>query len=202
MKLAASVLAAGRSVRFGGQKISATLCEKELVCFPIEDLKKAGIKDVLVILSPGIDHSRISCFFGVHKAINVGFGEGIASSIRLSVNIVKGNFTHLLITNGDMPLFGWKNYSAMVNLSRTNSSNIVAAFSNGVFRNPAIFPERYFAELSSLTGEDGGRTVLNRHRNDLIPYEIEDPNEVRDIDTPEDLNEVSRIMCHRPSHKM
>ncbi len=202
MKLAAAVLAAGRSLRFGDQKITAELCGKRMVCYPVEDLRRASIETILVILNPETSKKDMSCIYGARKVVNYNYMEGMASSIRLSVDIVRDDFTHLLITNGDMPLFGWKHYAEMVCLLRKNSTRIISAYNSGILRSPAIFPKEYFDELFSLHGEDGGRSVLNRHKQETIPYEISDTNDLMDIDTQDDLERASIILCERGIYKM
>ena len=54
--------------------------------------------------------------------------------------------------------------------------------------NPCIFPKAYFDELCSLSGDKGGRSVIERHEDALVLFEV-DASELRDVDTPKDISE-------------
>ena len=57
---------------------------------------------------------------------------------------------------------------------------------NGVRGNPCIFPARFFPELIALREDHGGNTVIRRHEEDLLLYEVP-AKELFDVDTPEQL---------------
>lgn len=63
----------------------------------------------------------------------------------------------------------------------------------GVIGSPVIFHRRYIPELLSLEGEQGGKTVLLRHRSKWTTYPVE-AGFFTDVDTPE---EYIRLAAHR-----
>jgi CTP:molybdopterin cytidylyltransferase MocA len=52
--------------------------------------------------------------------------------------------------------------------------------------NPCVFPKTCFDELCRLTGDRGGRAVIEGNGHPLILFEAAEA-ELADIDTPEDL---------------
>lgn len=53
-----------------------------------------------------------------------------------------------------------------------------------------IFPGWAFPQLGSLTGGDGGSAVIRRHRQCLRTLALENPWELKDVDSPEDLEKL------------
>ena len=49
-----------------------------------------------------------------------------------------------------------------------------------------LFPREYFAELETITGDEGGRSVLARHADRVRLMEIGDALAGLDVDTPEE----------------
>ena len=50
--------------------------------------------------------------------------------------------------------------------------------------NPKIFSSRYRSELMALSGDTGGRQIIDSHAAALLSVEAADASEVSDIDTP------------------
>jgi molybdenum cofactor cytidylyltransferase len=51
---------------------------------------------------------------------------------------------------------------------------------------PVGFGSRYRAELLGLEGDEGARSVVRSHSQDVEIIDCEDPGILRDIDTPDD----------------
>ena len=49
--------------------------------------------------------------------------------------------------------------------------------------NPCIFSRKYYQELMEITGDKGGKQIINRHPDDVVYLEIKDARELVDIDT-------------------
>ncbi len=50
--------------------------------------------------------------------------------------------------------------------------------------NPAWFSRQYFAELDGLTGDRGGKAVLNAHPEEILSFPVSKDRELEDIDVP------------------
>ena len=60
-------------------------------------------------------------------------------------------------------------------------------FCGGESGNPAWFSKPYFSELKELSGDRGGKKVLKRHWESVIPFRVEAAWELKDLDRKEDL---------------
>ena len=61
---------------------------------------------------------------------------------------------------------------------------------------PVIWPRALIPELSALSGDAGGKAILEQHRDLWRPVAFEDVGAFADIDTREDLD---RLRAHRSS---
>jgi molybdenum cofactor cytidylyltransferase len=50
-----------------------------------------------------------------------------------------------------------------------------------------VFGCKHFESLAGLQGDSGGKSLLARHPQDLMPIKVTDPAVLMDIDTPADL---------------
>lgn len=56
----------------------------------------------------------------------------------------------------------------------------------GQMGNPAVFSRAFYPELLALSGDTGGRRILNAHPDKCFYYSPEDFRELADLDRPED----------------
>lgn len=194
MKVCAAVLASGMGTRFRGDKISALMGGKQVVCYAVDDLVAAGLEEIMLVVRPETVAERLACNGEAKIVRNAHYREGMASSIRTAVNNAGNDCDGLLLVNGDMPLFGQARYREMVAIFLNNPDCIVAATVFGVRRNPAIFPASMMKELLGLKGEDGGRKLLATHSGNVVEYAVDSITAVMDIDTPQDLEKANSIL--------
>ena len=69
-------------------------------------------------------------------------------------------------------------------------------FCGGESGNPAWFSKPYFSELKELSGDRGGKKVLKRHWESVIPFLVEAAWELKDLDRKEDLCCRDTGGCH------
>lgn len=60
---------------------------------------------------------------------------------------------------------------------------------------PVGFHQRYLAELEGLQGDEGARSVLQRHGLEVRKLETDDPGIIADIDTVDDANRLLTALC-------
>jgi molybdenum cofactor cytidylyltransferase len=183
--------------RFGGDKISALMGGKQVVCYAVDDLVAAGLEEIMLVVRPETVAERLACNGEAKIVRNAHYREGMASSIRTAVNNAGNDCDGLLLVNGDMPLFGQARYREMVAIFLNNPDCIVAATVSGVRRNPAIFPASMMKELLGLKGEDGGRKLLASYSGNVVEYAVGSITAVMDIDTPQDLEKANSILRNK-----
>ena len=110
---------------------------------------------------------------------------GISHTIRLGLEAL-GEVDAALFQVSDQPLLRRETVRAEVEFFRRHPESLVGLAHGGVRGNPCIFPAAYFPELLRLREDQGGSTVIRRHRESLLLFETE-ARELADADTPQAL---------------
>ena len=190
VKIKALVLAAGSSKRFGGRKLIAKLPGGETVLRRTLNRIKLALPNVTVIssielyssISLSDSLSEIEIFADSHK----GMGASLSHGIKLSQ---KSNAC--LVCLADMPFIQTSTYREIA--SKLTKNNIVVPVYKGKQGNPVGFGERFFRELASLSGDKGGRTLIDKYSDSTSYINVDDPTILYDIDTPEDLEKYIHL---------
>jgi molybdenum cofactor cytidylyltransferase len=210
--LSAAVLSAGESKRMGHYlKPLLPMEGKTFLEIIVERLRETSADEVLVVLGASHDEVEERVSLGDARVlINENWREGQLSSLLTALAHVGADAAGLLFTLVDHPLVLPGTYRLLVDTWLTDPSRIVVPSHGGRKGHPAIFPSSLFEELraggppgKSLPGKSlpgrtlrgkplpgGARDLISRHA-DLVTYvTVSDPGVVRDIDTPEDYQEL------------
>lgn len=117
---------------------------------------------------------------------------GISHSIRLGVEAVEelskgGTRDAILFVVCDQPELTEEVFYGLIRSYEASSKRIACVADGERLGNPVIFESAYWEELKSLCEEQGGKTVLKRHREDVELYQVKDGKKLRDIDCLWDL---------------
>lgn len=117
---------------------------------------------------------------------------GISHSIRLGVEAVEelskgGTQDAILFVVCDQPELTEEVFYGLIRSYEASSKRIACVADGERLGNPVIFESAYWEELKSLCEEQGGKTVLKRHREDVELYQVKDGKKLRDIDCLWDL---------------
>ncbi|MGH8693531.1 MAG: nucleotidyltransferase family protein [Burkholderiales bacterium] len=185
MKIVGILLAAGSGSRFGGGKLLHRLRDGTPIgVASLRNLKKA-LPEVIAVVRAGDDElSELLDSEGIVVTLcedaHLGMAHSLARAIRASINA-----DAWVIALGDMPFVAPATISALVR-QVAHSGRIVVPAYRGERGHPVGFGSRYRAELLSLEGDEGARSVVKRHAQDVEIIDCEDPGILRDIDTPGD----------------
>lgn len=189
----AVILSSGFSRRMGRDKLSQDLCGKSVLRHVVDNALETTVGKIVVVLRERRqavlvpEDRRVSILFNEHA------DSGMSSSIKAAVLRAGPDYDGLLFLNGDTPFFSGASISRLIELSEENPGKIVCVSLNGTLRGPVIFPRKYIGMLLNLEGENGGREILKNNREDIVPLVLENPDELADIDTPEDLDRAREI---------
>jgi molybdenum cofactor cytidylyltransferase len=197
MQIAALVLAAGRSRRFGpGNKLLADLEGTPVLAHTLAAVCAAGFDRTLVVT--GQDHAALTNIlrrFRVHIVSCADDGEGMGTSIAAGVAMLAPNIDGLAIIPGDMPLLTPQTLQTLLQTfaAHAGSSIVYAADRDGAQRNPVFWPRSYIPQLAVLKGERGAKSLIG----EAIAVLISDTNELLDVDNPADLVKACNIIHAR-----
>lgn len=171
------LLAAGKSVRFGGSKLDAMLGGLPLglhVADALVDVPFA--RRIAVTGRCALDYAA----HGFEVVPNDGPVGDMASSLRLGV-AAAGDVGAILIVLADMPRVSATHIRAL--LAATDSAEAIVASSDGrAPRPPALFGRAWFPRLATITGDHGARDLIRSGTQIIAPV-----GDLVDVDTPEDL---------------
>jgi molybdenum cofactor cytidylyltransferase len=114
---------------------------------------------------------------------------------RLGLAAAPNDVDAAVILLGDQPFITPEIINAMIAESANEPETIIAASYQGRRGNPVLFPRQYFAELETITGDEGGRSVLAGHPDRVRLVEIDDALAGFDVDTPE---EYQALLAEQP----
>jgi len=190
MTIGCILLAAGAAKRFGGNKLSATLKGKPIIEYILDSIPAEYFVQRVIVAANAILLSTAKQH-GFNGVINDRPELGISRSIRLGIARLH-DLDACMFCVADQPLLKKNTLSAM--LDAYVPGTILALSSNGIIGNPVIYPSSLLTELSSLSGEESGKTVVSRHMNLLKHFSIGDSSQLLDIDTKENLHALSALL--------
>jgi molybdenum cofactor cytidylyltransferase len=207
LSTAAIILAAGSSSRMGGgrHKLLLPLDNRSVLAHVIDACLASKARPIIIVLGHQSDQVRSQIKqYTMHDDItlvkNVHYQQGMSSSLRIGIQTLlnddnrKGYLSYqvdsALIVLGDQPLITPTVIDALIITYRTTGTPIVAPLYKGKRGSPVLFDKSLFSELIEVTGDEGGRTVLERHRHEVGLIEIENALANYDVDTWEAYEQV------------
>lgn len=139
---------------------------------------------VLVTLPPGRP-ARAMALEGlaVTAAVLADAAEGMAASIRHGAREAAGA---LMILPADMPEIDTTDMRAVLAAHAADPQAILRGASGPTPGHPVLFPADLRSDLAALTGDEGARSVLVRHRDRVRLVPLPARHALTDLDTPED----------------
>lgn len=197
--IAAIVLAAGASQRFGSDKLlhAVTL---HGVTLPLAAhsllpwLETFARVSVVVRSDAQTFCGAIEAALGKHKSAGIRWivcadaAQGMASSLVCGVHANR-DAAGWLIGLADMPAVPAAAIAG-VRSALSAGAALAAPSLNGRRGHPVGFAARYRAELLALQGDAGARRLLERDKATLAEISIDDPGIFADIDIPADLQHL------------
>lgn len=185
MKLGAVLMASGFGRRFGENKLlypvdGVPMVERAFAALPPVLFDRA----VVVSTHPAV--LALAEAAGYLTVFNPDAAEGRAASVRLGLARLE-DMDGVLFAVCDQPWLRRESVEQLLADTAAHPDAICALGFEGRRGNPMIFPAALFPELLSLTGEKGGGVVLRAHPQLLRLTEAASAEELRDVDTPDDL---------------
>jgi molybdenum cofactor cytidylyltransferase len=94
---------------------------------------------------------------------------------------------------GDQPLISKELINSLIEKFDDSSALIVAPKFHGEAHNPVLFRREMFPELLKLTGDRGGRALLEKYRKKTALVDWQDELPFLDIDLPEDYERLKEL---------
>lgn len=178
------LLAAGSAKRFGADKLGVALPGGTTVGTAALASLAAAVDAVVAVVRPGDDAlARALGAAGARVTFCTRARDGMGSSLAWGVRAAP-LAAAWVIALADMPWVRADSVARVVATLRRGAA-IAAPSWNGARGHPVGFASGFYAELSSLSGDEGAKAILARGPVTLIA--TDDPGVLRDVDVPEDL---------------
>lgn len=186
MSVVALVLAAGSSVRFGGDKRRATLDDGRSLLEHSVERACAVFGDVRVVLRAGERGEGLGlpgdCRIIASPDAGLGMGHSLAAG---AASLIDSDAQAVAILLGDMP---WIAPASLRRLAEAaTASAIVLPRHAGQQGHPVLFGREFWPALAQLAGDEGARSLLRAHPSHCVVVTLEDAGVLRDVDTPQAL---------------
>ena len=189
-RIAALILAAGRSSRMGFPKPllqvgNCSALEKAVNCFYL-----AGIEDVRVIVGHRADEviplvNRLNAKW----VFNESFQEGMLSSVLTGVRSLEPGIEAFFLLPVDVPLVKQNTVEECLRIYRGRGAKVVYPCFQGLQGHPPLIERGCVAELTA--GCRGGlRAFLERYRPEAAYVNVLDRGVVMECNTPEEYRKV------------
>lgn len=166
LQIAAAVLAAGQSRRFGAMdKLAADLKGRQLGEYATATLAGLPLAHRWVIAAQA-DHPCAAAWRagGFAVAVNDRAGEGMGTSLALAARLaLEAKADLLLVALADMPLIPASHFAALLDRAAARGVEaLVASEADGQRSPPVVFGANLLPELAKAAGDRGARHLLGR----------------------------------------
>ncbi len=192
-RIAAVVLAAGRSTRMGAvNKLIAEIGGKPLVRIAAEQALASQANPVIVVT--GHEREKVEAALDglpVRLVHNPDYADGLGTSVRTGIGAVPQDADGAVICLGDMPQVD----SALIDkliaaFDPEQGALVVVPSIDGRRGNPVLWSRRFFPDLMQIQGDIGARQLIGNYAEAVIEIPVADEATLIDVDTPESLSAV------------
>jgi molybdenum cofactor cytidylyltransferase len=193
-KIAALVLAGGRSTRYGVRnKLLEPLDGVPLVVRSARAALASRAAPVIVVTGHEADAVAAALAdLDVRIVHNPDFADGLSTSLRTGLAAVPPDADGAIVTLGDMPRIEARHLDRLIAaFSPKEGRGIVVPVHLGKRGNPVLFARAYFQELLAIEGDTGARHIIAASASEVAEVDLATDAIFLDIDTPEALARAS-----------
>lgn len=184
MQVAAVILAAGASTRFGSPKQRVRIGGRTMLDMVAAAAREVGLDPVVAVVPPDLDVPP-----DVVRSVNAEPEAGISRSLRLGLDAVPPGVEAAVILLGDEPMVDAGDLLELMVLAESGAE-IVATRAGERIGPPVLLARSRFGLADDAVGDQGLGPLL-RSQPDLRT--VEAARTPRDIDTPNDLAAATEV---------
>lgn len=193
LRIAAIVLAAGRSTRFGPtNKLLADLDGATVIRRTVTAVKQSGVGPVIVVTGHMADEVRAALDgLDVTFADNPAYRDGLSASLKSGLAALPRGVDGVLVALGDMPGVTGADIDRLISgLAPKEGRSVIVPTYQGKRGNPVLFAAHLVPELAEVEGDAGAKHVIGRHGDEVAEVEVGSRRIFLDVDTPEALDQM------------
>lgn len=188
------ILAAGRSLRMGKNKLLLPFRSKPILQHVIDAALHSSLSPLILVLGSDSDAIRSHVDLGNITVIeNKDFSCGYGSSLQVGLRALSDSCAGAMFLLGDQPLVTAQTIEKLILAFQKEPERWVAPSWNGQRGNPVITPASWFDRIFALKGDTGPREHLKDPSARLKLVDVDDRGVVFDIDSPEDYDRLNKF---------
>jgi molybdenum cofactor cytidylyltransferase len=191
-RIAAILLAAGKSARMGTNKMLSDFKGTPMVRATATQILKSAVDELVVVTgNQQADVSAALAGLKLRTVYNEHFAEGLSTSLRCGIEAVADTVDAVIVCLGDMPLIEPQLVDRLIAaFNPTEYRTIIVPTHMGQFGNPVLWGREHFVKLMALEGDRGARSLIEKLKSEAVEIESTSDAILRDADTPEQLKEL------------
>lgn len=184
-RIAAVILAAGRSTRMGSINKLLAPVEGMSMVGRVVNTALASLKEVFVVTGhEGETVEQALAGRPVTLVRNRDFAAGMSTSLKCGVAALRPEIDGALILLGDMPYVSADIIEQIMRAFAAERSAIIVPTHQGKRGNPILWPRRFFTEMQEISGDVGARQLIVRHADQVREVDVGSAAIFIDVDTP------------------
>jgi molybdenum cofactor cytidylyltransferase len=189
-RIAALILAAGRSTRYGGSnKLLQSLDGVPIVRRVARAALGSQARPVIVVTGHQADDVA-SCLAGLDVRLvpNADYAEGLSTSLRAGLAALPADIDGAVICLGDMPRIEAGHIDRLIAaFAPKEGRSIVVPVHEGKRGNPVLFGRDLFTEMMEAEGDIGAKHLIGRYAEEVAEVDLGTNAIFMDVDTPDAL---------------
>ncbi|MBI1211213.1 MAG: NTP transferase domain-containing protein [Alphaproteobacteria bacterium] len=185
-KIAAIVLAAGKSSRMGSNKLLMPIKGKPMIARTVDAVLESSAHPIVCVTGNAkAEVEKALADRDVSFTHNAHFAEGLSTSLRAGLAALPQDVDGAIVCLGDMPAVTGASINQMIAaFNPAEGRAIIVPAYQGKRGNPVLFARTYFAEIAAVHGDVGAKPVIAEHDDEVYEIEAADASVLADADTP------------------
>jgi len=184
------ILASGFSRRMNKDKLLLPVKGVPLVEWIIRSTAESQLNSCILVYREE-KVKAIGERYGLLTVCNEFAQQGQSASVKLGVIHAPEEISGYLFLVGDQPYMKARTINRIIECHNEQPDMILAASYGGQRGNPVLFPSFFRKDLLGLTGDCGGRKIMDAMPDKVLEIEFDDTLSGIDIDTPETYKSFS-----------
>ncbi len=189
-RIAALLLAAGRSSRMGGpNKLLEPIDGTPMVARVAQRVLSSHARPIVAVLGNHAD--SVDAALGklpVERVRNPAFAEGLSTSLKRGLAALPSDTDGVIVCLGDMPLVTGRDLDRLIAaFNPLEGRAIIVPTRRGKRGNPVLWARRFFPEMAELAGDVGAKHLIGEYAELVAEVEMDSDGVLVDVDTPDAL---------------
>jgi molybdenum cofactor cytidylyltransferase len=192
-RVAAIVLAAGRSTRMGGpNKLLAEIGGRPLVRIAVEQALASRARPVVVVTGHQRGEVEVALEgLPVRFTHNSDYAQGLSTSLKVGIGALPAEADGAIVCLGDMPQVDAALIDRLIAaFDPEKGALVVVPTIAGKRGNPVVWSRRFFGDLAQLEGDVGARHLIGGYPEAVVEVPLNGRAALIDVDTPDALRAV------------